>query len=128
MNPQDRSALEVDDALIRRLRIIECSPSTDQLRQMLTEAPQAIVDGLVHLFEACKTRHAETYSDLMPFGHGIFSGVTSEEDLADLWQSQIRYLLRRNPQVAPHPYTQDIEELYLWKAPPAVEAITQAAD
>lgn len=128
MNPQDRSALEVDDALIRRLRIIECPPSTHQLQQMLSEAPQSIVDGLVQLFEVCRARHAETYSDLMPFGHGIFAGVSSEEDLVDLWQSQIRYLLRRNPQVAPHPYTQDIEELYLWKTPSAVEVNTQAAD
>ena len=117
MNPQDRSALEVDDALIRRLRIIECPPSIGQLKEMLANSPQSVIDGLVKLFQTCQERHTETFSDLMPFGHGVFAGIKSETDLADLWQTQIRYLLRRNPQVAPHPYAQDIEELYVWKEP-----------
>lgn len=119
MNPQDRSALEVDDALIRRLRLVECPPSTQQLKEMLDGVPQQIVDGLVSLFENCRSRHAETFGDLMPFGHGLFKGVSTEADLVDLWQTQVRYLLRRNPQVAPHPYAQDIEELYPWKQEPA---------
>jgi 5-methylcytosine-specific restriction protein B len=121
MNPQDRSALEVDDALIRRLRIIECPPSTEQLREVLQGASQTIVDGLVSLFETCRTRHPETFNDLMPFGHGLFKGVSTAADLVDLWHTQIRYLLRRNPQVTPHPYAKDIEELYPWKGQAASE-------
>ena len=128
MNPQDRSALEVDDALIRRLRIIECPPSVEQLNQMLNGVPHNIHEGLTKIFDTCRERHQETFSDLMPFGHGIFSGVSCESDLVDLWQSQIRYLLRRNPQVAPHPFAKDIEELYLWKTNQDVGILNSETD
>lgn len=115
MNPQDRSALEVDDALIRRLRIIECPPSTEQLREMLPTIASTTMSQLINIFETCKARYPDTYADLMPFGHGIFSGVADEHDLSDLWRTQIRFLLKRNAQVAAHPFAKDIAELYPWK-------------
>jgi 5-methylcytosine-specific restriction protein B len=37
-NPTDRSALELDAALIRRLRIVDCLPSSDQLGEMLASS------------------------------------------------------------------------------------------
>lgn len=125
MNPQDRSALEVDDALIRRLRIIECPPSTEQLQEMLSESlpnggkddsGKLIIDRLTHLFEECKKKYPDTFGDLMPFGHGIFSGIASEDDLRQLWNQRIRYLLRRNPQVPAHAFAKDIQELYPWRS------------
>lgn len=114
MNPQDRSALEIDDALIRRLRIVECPPSVEQLREMMSGADPGIADGLAKLFETCRDRHPDTFADAMPFGHGVFAGIRTSQQLTGLWQQQLRYLLRRNPQVAPHPFAKDIEELYPW--------------
>lgn len=119
-NPQDRSALEIDDALVRRLRIINIPPSAALLRDMFANrtgraAPTAsITDALAVLFETCKTRHPDTFSTLMPFGHGVFADVETEEDLRDLWEQQLRHLLRR-PQSPPHPFCEDIEELFPWK-------------
>jgi hypothetical protein len=124
MNPQDRSALEVDDALIRRLRIVECPPDVEQLKEMLAESlpnkgedasGKTIVGKLVNLFEDCIKRHPDTFNELMPFGHGVFAGISSEDDLRELWNQRIRYLLRRNPQVPAHAFAKDIEELYPWR-------------
>jgi hypothetical protein len=53
-NPTDRSALELDAALMRRLRIITCPPDTGQLREMLDALPSVVVDKLAALFEACR--------------------------------------------------------------------------
>jgi len=134
MNPQDRSALEVDDALIRRLRIVECPPSVDQLKEMLAESlpnrgeeesGQLIIEKLTHLFEECKKRYPDTFNDLMPFGHGIFSGISSEDDLRELWNQRIRYLIRRNPQVPAHAFAKDIEELYPWRSAAGGEGATK---
>jgi 5-methylcytosine-specific restriction protein B len=125
MNPRDRTALEVDDALIRRLRLIDCPPDTDQLAEMLAESlpnqgkdsqGAEIISKLVELFRACEREHKDTYREMMPFGHGMFAAVRSEDDLRLLWEQRIRYLLRR-PLIMPHPFTQTIEDNYPWKAP-----------
>lgn len=112
MNPQDRSALELDDALIRRLRIINCPPSIDQLQEVLRDANDAVRDGLSTFFEKMIERHPDTFESLMPFGHGVFAGVQTEADVRELYDLQLRYLVRRNPQVPAHPFAQDIEELF----------------
>lgn len=126
MNPRDRSALEVDDALIRRLRIVDCPPDVEQLREMLRQSligggtgpgEQELIEGLARLFKECEARHPETYHEQMPFGHGIFAGVKSTEDLEALWHQRIRYFLRR-PLTTPHPFAETLEELYLWKSQP----------
>ncbi len=123
MNPRDRSALEVDDALIRRLRIIDCPPDTEQLREMLEGSLDGggkgpgeleIIQRLVALFNECEKRHPETYREMMPFGHGMFAGVKTERDLHRLWYHRIKHLLRR-PLVMPHPFSKTIEEFYPWK-------------
>lgn len=115
MNPQDRSALELDDALIRRLRIISCSPANDQLIEMLTGSlPESDITSLCRLFDECRVRHPDTFDEMMPFGHGMFGGVASEADLQALWRERISHLLRR-PNVPPHPFAKDIEELYPWR-------------
>lgn len=123
MNPRDRSALELDDALIRRLRIIKCLPSGDQLDEMLrnsleeensAEDAQAIIDQLKLLFNSCQQQHPDTYEEMMPFGHGIFAGIRNAEDLRELWNSQLHPMLRR-PNVPSHPFFETIRENYPWR-------------
>lgn len=116
MNPLDRSALELDDALIRRLQIIECPPSVEQLREMLSgKLPPSAVDKLAAVFDECKKRFPGTFAEQMPFGHGLFAGVASEEDLKSLWHHRVKHILQRTPQVPAHPFAKAITEMYPWR-------------
>lgn len=118
-NPTDRSAIELDTALIRRLRIIRCPPDVGQLTEMLqgTGLPSHVTEKLKNLFEACKAQFPDQYEHLMPFGHGIFAGVAQEQpDLNRLWVERIEHLLRR-PLIDPHMFTDVIEENYPWRDP-----------
>jgi 5-methylcytosine-specific restriction protein B len=116
-NPSDRTAIDLDNALIRRLRILRFSPSTEQLKEMLAgrSLNEGVVTELQRLFTECKRRFPNDYEHLMPFGHGIFADVKDERpDLFQLWQQRITYLLRR-PLIDPHPFTETIEQLYPWQ-------------
>ncbi len=117
-NPSDRSAMDMDAALLRRLRIIRCPPSVEQLTEMLgTTLPANVVNKLRALFETCRERFPDSYEHLMPFGHGIFADVANESpDLYRLWTQRIEHLLRR-PLVDPHPFTEVIKECYPWSNP-----------
>lgn len=125
MNPRDRSVLELDEAMFRRLRIIECRPDTAVLRRMIEpKLGTKVADSLANLFEEMERRHPESYSQLMPFGHGIFAHVGSEEDLRDLWHQRIKHFLYR-PLTPKHRYAEDIEELYPWAGPrPSIGEVT----
>lgn len=121
MNPRDRSALELDDAVIRRMRIIKCPPSEDQLDEMLNqsltgetaEKRAEIIAKLKTLFSECRTKHLETYEELMPFGHGVFDGINSESDLKALWHQQLEPMLKR-PNIPSHPFYETIRENFPW--------------
>lgn len=116
-NPTDRSAIELDSALIRRLRIIGFPPDVDQLSEMLsaTTLNQGVIQKLKNLFEACRAQFGEQFESLMPFGHGIFADVRDEvPDLYRLWVERIEHLLRR-PLIEPHPFTDVIEKNYPWR-------------
>lgn len=115
-NPTDRSAIEVDAALLRRLRVIPCPPSTEQLAEMLEGILDPhVITALQNIFDACRAEFPNDYEQLMPFGHGIFAGIKSEyPDLHRLWVERIRYILRR-PLVAPDKFTDVIEKNYPWK-------------
>jgi 5-methylcytosine-specific restriction endonuclease McrBC GTP-binding regulatory subunit McrB len=117
-NPTDRSAVEVDAALIRRLRIIQCPPSEGQLRDMLAEkVNREIVTALQGLFGAARDRFPDEFDTFMPFGHGIFSGVSTEfPDLHRLWIERLQYFLRR-PLAEPHKFADVIEQNYPWRDP-----------
>lgn len=118
-NPTDRSAIELDSALIRRLRIIRCPPDIGQLAEMFvgTGLPSHVTEKLKGLFQACRAKFPDQYEHLMPFGHGIFSEVTQEiPDLNRLWVERIEHFLRR-PLIEPHPFTDVIEENYPWCDP-----------
>lgn len=114
MNPRDRSALELDDALLRRVRIMNCPPSVELLGEMLGGSLEpGLIKGIARVFEECRSRHADTYEYEMPFGHGMFAGVESEDDLHRLWAERIKYILHR-PVTPQHQYCSDIEEVYTW--------------
>lgn len=116
-NPTDRSALELDNALIRRLRIVQCLPDTQQLAEMLAgrQLSSEVIGELKKLFDSCKKAFPRDYEHLMPFGHGIFAEVQTEHpDLHELWEERLRYLLRR-PLLEPHPFAEVIESTYPWR-------------
>ena len=119
-NPTDRTAIEMDGALIRRLRIVRFLPSTEQLGEMLGgKLPANVEAKLKSIFTECSKKFGAEYEHLMPFGHGIFADVKAEApDLHLLWKERIEHLLRR-PLVDPHPFTDVIEELYPWRQNPA---------
>ncbi|WP_315795732.1 MULTISPECIES: AAA family ATPase [unclassified Bradyrhizobium] len=120
-NPVDRSALSIDDALLRRLRIIDFLPDDDQLAEMLGQegrkVPLHVIEKLKLVFDRCRQQHGPDYETLMPFGHGIFSEVYSEADLYALWHQRIKRILRR-PLLDPHPFTDTIEEAFPWRDAP----------
>ena len=117
-NPTDQTAIALDAALIRRLRIIRFPPSVDQLAEMLssTSLSDAVIAELKNVFYTCEKAFSD-YEHIMPFGHGVFAGVTAEQpDLHRLWVERISHLLRR-PLSEPHPFTHVIEEAYPWRDP-----------
>lgn len=114
-NPVDRSALDIDAALLRRLRVIDMPPDNDQLQEMLTAQglPQPVTDRIRHLFAACRAAFPEDFETLMPFGHGVFSEVSVEADLHPLWQQRLKRMLYR-PLRDPHPFAEVIKSAYPW--------------
>jgi 5-methylcytosine-specific restriction endonuclease McrBC GTP-binding regulatory subunit McrB len=122
-NPIDRSAMSLDSALLRRLRIIQCPPSSEQLIEMLrdTDLRPEVIARLQLVFTNCERKFPAEYIYLMPFGHGIFADVQKEQpDLHRLWQQRIEHFLRR-PLIQPHPFTDTIEECYPWKKTDYIE-------
>ena len=118
-NPADHTAIALDAALLRRLRIIRFSPSVDQLAEMLagTSLSEAVIRKLKELFITCAKAFPDSYEHVMPFGHGVFADVTLENpDLHRLWVERISHFLRR-PLLEPHPFTDVIEEHYPWRDP-----------
>lgn len=114
-NPIDRSAIEIDSALLRRLRIIDFPPSVGQLAEMLAgKLPEHVIKGLRGLFEACRAEFRDDYERLMPFGHGVFSEVREEAELHDLWNQRLSRFVRR-PILGPHPFADAIEANYPWR-------------
>lgn len=116
-NPTDRSAIDIDVALLRRLRILRSPPSVEQLEEMLTgrNLRPEVITRLQNMFRTCQKQFQRDYEYLMPFGHGIFSDVIEERpDLYRLWVERIEHFLRR-PLVDPHPFTDIIEASYPWR-------------
>lgn len=109
MNPNDRSVINLDDAVVRRLRLVDVPPSATALRQILDDAgmPEAVREEVVAWFEGLPPD--------VPFGHGLFVGVASERDLHNLWHEQIRFFLRRGG-ITVYPNPVAIEVGYKWRA------------
>jgi hypothetical protein len=86
MNPRDKSAVLLDAAIQRRLHRVNIPPSAEALRSMLSVSlPDAERDALM----AWYSKHLE----VLPFGHGVFSDVTSVGDLSEVWNGTVVYLL-----------------------------------
>lgn len=118
-NPSDRSAINMDQALLRRLRSIPCPPSVEQLEEMLSRRglQLSVITKLQELFAACLAMYPEGYEYQIPFGHGIFAEVQQEvPDLYDVWEQRIRPILYR-PLHSPHPFADVIKRHYPWQTP-----------
>lgn len=89
MNPADRSVINMDDALVRRLRQISVPRSTDALRMILSGAgmPDELREQVCAWFDGLPAD--------APFGHGLFVDVATMEDLHQLWNEQLVYFIRR---------------------------------
>jgi AAA domain (dynein-related subfamily) len=115
-NPIDRSAIDIDDALLRRLRIIDMQPDTNQLSEMLAKngVDNSVINALKNVFTSCQTAFPNEYATVMPFGHGIFAEVHSESDLHPLWNQRLRRMLYR-PLLDPHAFAETIASAFPWK-------------
>ena len=129
-NPTDQSALELDSAVLRRLRIIRCPPSTAQLGEMLSGKMSAeAIEALKGVFAACRAFYDDEYDyeANMPFGHGVFADVQNEApDLYNLWHQRLIYLLRRPS--GKHELLETIESHYPWRATAAYRVTPAAGD
>ena len=123
-NPTDRSAVNLDAAIIRRLRVLSFPPSVDLLREILTGngVDIAVIDKLVEMFEACRERATDRFEQVMPFGHALFSWVTTERDLYDLWHEELRHLLLR-PRAPQHELYDTIRDHYPWHSRPEYSVV-----
>lgn len=110
MNPADRSVINMDDALVRRLRQINVPRSTDALRRILGAA--GMRDDLRE--QVC-VWFAGLPSDA-PFGHGLFVDVATEQDLHDLWNEQLVFFLRRGG-ISVYSNPSSIENGFPWRMP-----------
>ena len=80
MNPRDKSALQLDSAVRRRLHQVDVGGSVEALR--------AMIDGKL----AADQRDAlcTWYNDwkaVLPFGHGIFAGAVDYQGVVELWEA-----------------------------------------
>jgi 5-methylcytosine-specific restriction protein B len=115
-NPIDRSAINVDAALIRRLRILDFPPDMALLREILNDngVDSLVIDRLVEMFKACREVTPERFEETMPFGHAIFASVSSEADLFTLWHQTIKHILVR-PHAGRNELYPTIAEHYPWR-------------
>jgi 5-methylcytosine-specific restriction enzyme B len=114
-NPADRSAINVDAALVRRMRILDFPPDMALLREMLGDngVDDQVIERLVGMFDACRAVAQERFEETMPFGHAMFSSVTAEGDLHTLWHQTIKHILVR-PHEPRHELYPTIVEHYPW--------------
>ncbi len=108
MNPQDRSVVNMDDALVRRLRQITVPRSTEALATILSSA--GMRDDLRDEVSAW----FDKLPDDAPFGHGLFIGVATEQDLYQLWHEQLLFFLQRGG-VSVYPDPEAIADGFLWR-------------
>lgn len=87
MNPRDRSALTLDDAIRRRLHQLEIPSSPQALADMLAgKLDQPLLDQLSAWF----TR----FITILPFGHGVFAEASSRASLQSIWRGTVSGFLR----------------------------------
>jgi hypothetical protein len=85
MNPRDKSALQLDSAVKRRMHVISVGPSIDALSSILE--PLSLSD---------RTRVIDWFGEhfsVLPFGHGIFAGAQDVAAISQTWRGTIVPLL-----------------------------------
>lgn len=128
-NPTDRSAVNVDAALVRRMRVLDFPPNMDLLREILADNgldPQ-VIEKLVEMFEACREASGDRFDEVMPFGHAVFATVEDEKGLHDLWHEELKRMLVR-PHAPRHELYPTIVEHFPWHAGPDVTVVEEASD
>ncbi|NPC41055.1 AAA family ATPase [Nocardioides sp. zg-1230] len=86
MNPRDKSALRLDQAILRRLHQISVAPSPAILQPIAARNLTAEVAVKLLAWYA-------NYAAVLPFGHGEFTQATSEEELGELWHGTLVHTL-----------------------------------
>lgn len=101
MNPNDRGVDEVDAAFERRFARIAMDPDPDTLTRMVTDngMEPALIEGLVRFFEMVNGRARS--NPALAVGHTYFSHAVTIEDLAGVWDHQLRFLLERALRLVP---------------------------
>jgi 5-methylcytosine-specific restriction protein B len=115
-NPTDSSAVSVDAALLRRMRVLDFPPSVALLRELLSDngVDDTVIDQLVSLFDKCRDQTGEDrFAESMPFGHAVFAEVTSEADLYPLWCQELKPMMVR-PHTPEHELYETIRENFPW--------------
>jgi hypothetical protein len=85
MNPRDKSALQLDSAVKRRMHVIDVGPSVDALEDLLAPLDQTDRASIIDWFTA--------HTGFLPFGHGLFAGVEDLESVSQVWRGTIIPLL-----------------------------------
>lgn len=110
LNPADRSVVNMDDALVRRLRQVDVPRSTSALRAILSAAgaDPELTDSVAKWFDGLP--------EDAPFGHGLFVGVRDVADLHNLWYESLQYFLRRGGLLV-YADAAVVEKGYIWRLP-----------
>jgi hypothetical protein len=108
LNPSDRSVVNMDDALVRRLRQVQVKGDPEALAAILN------AEGMEPALRAAVVEWFRGLPDDLPFGHGPFVGVKNEEDLRLLWEEELQYFLRRGG-LTLYADPQRVERGYIWR-------------
>lgn len=87
MNPRDRSAANLDQAILRRLHQVPIDPDPAILREFAAINLPAPESGALAAWY-------DRYGHQLPFGHGEFSHARSAADLTGLWRGTLVYALK----------------------------------
>lgn len=81
MNPRDKSALQLDSAVKRRMHVISVGPSSEALSNIIADLDPADHAQLIDWFD----RHLS----LLPFGHGVFAGARDRATVTQMWRGTL---------------------------------------
>jgi len=95
MNPTDRGVDEVDAAFERRFAKISMDPDRDLLEEILTDngLSEVLRNRVLGWFNRING-HAKNNS-AASVGHAYFATATDESSLSDIWDYQLKHLVRR---------------------------------
>lgn len=129
-NPADRSAVNVDAALLRRMRILDFPPDMKLLEEILgaNGVDGQVTAKVIAMFEACRqVAGSDRFDETMPFGHAVFASVEDEPDLYELWHQELKRMLVRS-HAPKHELFDTIIEHYPWHASPGASVVTPDAE